>query len=137
VPRGAWAACLWAWQCLVCPRPGPNAILGPALPGPWLALGHAWQDPSQSATWRLDYIAEEANQAQRGACMSALRREPKHHVSPWAMPSKTQAKAPPGAWTTVQRKQAKRIVALACPPSGGNPSAICPNLVFFIVISVF
>jgi len=41
VPRGAEAACLGAWQHLVCPRPGPNAILDLALPGPRLALGHA------------------------------------------------------------------------------------------------
>jgi len=41
--------------------------LGPALPGPRLALGHAWQCPSQSATWRLDCSAKEANQAPRGA----------------------------------------------------------------------
>jgi len=26
-------------------RPGPNAILGPALTDPRLALGHAWQCP--------------------------------------------------------------------------------------------
>jgi len=26
---------------------------------------------------------------------------------------------------------------LCCPPSGGNPSATCPNMIFFIVIAVF
>ena len=26
---------------------------------------------------------------------------------------------------------------LGCPPSGGNPSAECPNVVYFIVIAVF
>jgi len=52
-------------QCLVSPRPRPNAILGPALPGPGLAVGHAWQCSHQSATWRLDCSTEEASQAPR------------------------------------------------------------------------
>ena len=56
-PHGAWMACLWAWQRLVCQRPGPNAILGSALSGPTLTV------PKPSANWRLDCSAEEAGQA--------------------------------------------------------------------------
>jgi len=47
-------------------RPGPNFILGPALLGPRLALGHACECPCQSTTWRLDRSQEEAGQAPRG-----------------------------------------------------------------------
>jgi len=52
-PRGSKASIRWCcvvglewrypsttWR-LVCPQPAPNAILGPALPVPRLALGHA------------------------------------------------------------------------------------------------
>jgi len=35
---------------LCLPRLARNAILGPTLPGSRLALGHAWQCPSQSVT---------------------------------------------------------------------------------------
>jgi len=61
-PRGSRPSARWwcaaglgrccpsaTWR-LVCPRPAPIAILGPALPGPRLALGYAWQCPRQSAT---------------------------------------------------------------------------------------
>jgi len=41
--------------------------LGPALPGPRLALGHAYECPSQSVTWRLDCSQEETGQTSRGA----------------------------------------------------------------------
>jgi len=34
----------------LCTRAGPNAILGPALPGPRLPIGHPWQCPRQSTT---------------------------------------------------------------------------------------
>jgi hypothetical protein len=53
------------WR-LVCPRPAPNAISGPTLLDPRLAMGHAWQCPSQSATWRLDCSVEEAGHAPLG-----------------------------------------------------------------------
>jgi len=51
---------------VVFPRPTPNAILSPTLLNPMLALVHAWQYSSQSATWGLDYSEEEAGQAPRG-----------------------------------------------------------------------
>jgi hypothetical protein len=77
----AWGGAAQAPRgCFVCPRPAPNAIMGPVLPSPRLALGHAWQCPSQSATWRLDCSAGEACQAPRGAWAAALRREPKRHA---------------------------------------------------------
>jgi len=91
-PRGSRASAKWSYAaglgwscpsatwCFVCPRPAPNAIMGPVLPGSRLALGHTWQCPSQSATWHLDCNAEEACQAPRGAWAAALRREPKRHA---------------------------------------------------------
>jgi len=41
--------------------------LGPVLPSPRLAFGHACECPSQSATWCLDYSQEETVQAPRDA----------------------------------------------------------------------
>jgi len=61
-----WCCPSTTWR-LVCLRPGPNSILGPALQDPRLALGLACECPSQSATWHLDYNQEKAAQAPRGS----------------------------------------------------------------------
>jgi hypothetical protein len=63
----------------LCTWPRPNAILGPPMPSPRLVLGHAWQRPRQSATWRLDFSVEKAGQAPHRA---------------WAMRPKDGTQAP-------------------------------------------
>jgi len=60
-----WCCPSATWR-LVCPRPGPNSILG-ALPSPRPTLGHASECPGQRATWRLDCSQEKTGQAPRGA----------------------------------------------------------------------
>ena len=84
------------------PRPRPNAILGPALPGPRLALGHAWHCQRQSATSRLDCSVEEAGQAPRRAWAHCYktRTGPVGRPGTWTGPDRTRQK------TSTRKKQA-------------------------------
>ena len=74
-----WCYPSTTWR-LVCPLPRPNSILGLALSGPKLALGHACECPSQTATWHLDYSQEEAAQASCSAWAAPKRKQTKRQM---------------------------------------------------------
>jgi len=102
----------------LCTRAGPNAILGPALLGPRLALVHPWQCSPQSATWRLDFGAEEAGQARRRA---------------WVVHPKNGTQAP--RWA--KPKTLQNGVGSGCQPDppilGSGCAAIPMDIIIYII----